>query len=571
MSDEIERSDSMQGFSIEAGTGALLTLPWDESSASLPSLAPGLIRWCANNLVHGETGRPWEFTKDQRRFLHLWYAVDDDGRWRYTSGVFRRAKGCGKDPLAAAYLWGELLGPCRFDRFESVDGVTVAVGKPQPSPLVQIGANAESQAKDVLAIAGPMLSAHARHEYGVVVGILQVRATSNNGRLELLTSSMRAAEGDPATAIVLNESQHMTKESHGTELSKVARRNTGKSPGGLARVLELTNAHDPGRDSVAERSYDSWLKQASGQTLEESLLYDSREAPADTDLWSEASLQRGLAAAYADAPWIDLKRIVSEVRDTRTPESESKRFYLNVISAGEGVWADPAVIRAAARADRPLVDDDEIVLFGDGSKSGDASGIVAARISDGHCQVIAVQQPRNGETVDVGHFDHAVAQAFARFKVAAFYFDPSHAKDDNAIGDARYWFPSLDSWHRLYGAMIAKPLWATSDHSIAWDMSSGSRQSLFVPAVTEALDDLNAGTLTHDGSVLLVDHMTNAKLRTHAFGYTIGKATRSSSHKVDLAVCLIGARMLRRLVLNARVGVDVKPAKPPHDGRVFFA
>jgi hypothetical protein len=51
------------------------------------------------------------------------------------------------------------------------------------------------------------------------------------------------------------------------------------------------------------------------------------------------------------------------------------------------------------------------------------------------CQVLHVQQPKEGTIVDRNAVDLAVSDAFRRFKVVAFYFDPSHVKDDDAEGD----------------------------------------------------------------------------------------------------------------------------------------
>ena len=47
-------------------------------------------------------GTDWRWTRWQTRYLILWYHVDPDGRFTYRSGIVRGAKGCGKDPMAAA-------------------------------------------------------------------------------------------------------------------------------------------------------------------------------------------------------------------------------------------------------------------------------------------------------------------------------------------------------------------------------------------------------------------------------------------------------------------------------------
>jgi hypothetical protein len=58
--------------------------------------------------------------------------------------------------------------------------------------------------------------------------------------------------------------------------------------------------------------------------------------------------------------------------------------------------------------------------------------------------------------------------------------------------------------------------------------------------------------------------MKNARLRDGRYGMSIGKETRSSARKIDLAVCAIGARMmLRQLQLSG------KKLGKPGGGRVI--
>jgi hypothetical protein len=62
-----------------------------------------------------------------------------------------------------------------------------------------------------------------------------------------------------------------------------------------ARVIEYTNAHGPGLDSVAERSYLAWQKQQSpGYHGVRDILYDSIEAPPDTDILTDEGQAAGL-------------------------------------------------------------------------------------------------------------------------------------------------------------------------------------------------------------------------------------------------------------------------------------
>jgi hypothetical protein len=58
-----------------------------------------VIRWCSKYIVQPDgdrAGEPWQFTKEQLRFVLWYYAITEDGRWRYSAGTLRRAKGWGK-------------------------------------------------------------------------------------------------------------------------------------------------------------------------------------------------------------------------------------------------------------------------------------------------------------------------------------------------------------------------------------------------------------------------------------------------------------------------------------------
>jgi hypothetical protein len=247
--------------------------------------------------------------------------------------------------------------------------------------------------------------------------------------------------------------------------------------------------------------------------------------------------------------------------------SESRRKWFNQITAVADAWADPNDVKIASCADR-LVDGDEIVLFGDGSKSDDATGLVACRVSDGLCQVLHVQQPKAGTIVDRNAVDLAVSDAFRRFKVVAFYFDPSHVKDDDAEGDNRFWWPLCDEWMARFGKRLK--MWPVQSgpkrHAVVFDMSVPSNLAQFEPAAEHALGDLTSHTLRFAESTWLTTHMINARESPGRYGMSVRKEHRESRHKIDLAVCLIGARMMWRSwhlsQISKRTGV-------PGQGRVI--
>lgn len=215
---------------------------------------------------------------------------------------------------------------------------------------------------------------------------------------------------------------------------------------------------------------------------------------------------------------------------------------------------------------------DRVVLFGDGSKSGDDTGLIAVRLSDGLAQLLHHQHPgvdadNKPILVDRNQVDLAVKVAFDTFKVLAFYFDPSHAKADDAVEDDRFWWPSVDRWHQEYHGRLDKRFWPVKTgpkaHSVAFDMSSPAAQQLFQPAVTQAAEDMAAGEAPYRDSAVLRRHLKNARRREGRFGVMLGKESRSSARKIDLAVCFVGARMLWRIVRLSR------KSGAPGSGRVI--
>lgn len=58
-------------------------------------------------------------------------------------------------------------------------------------------------------------------------------------------------------------------------------------------------------------------------------------------------------------------------------------------------------------------------------------------------------------------------------------------------------------------------------------------------------------TFTWDGDGRLRTHVRNAREYPNRYGTSLWKGHRQSKRKIDLAVCMVGARMLRRAILLA--------------------
>ncbi|MCQ9345869.1 terminase [Corynebacterium phoceense] len=557
----------LPGYLIDPDTGAWETLPWpgdprlpknDPARLALlpPSLGPQVIRWMEYWLIDHKTGRPFRLTLRQKRYFHLKYAIaPETNRWLYTSSVVRGAKGTGKDPQGAAEGLAELCGPVKLAGWRAGQ----PVGAPRRFAKVGFAANSLEQAGEMLEVANGMISPQLKAKLRIDTGMTRTIIPSTGSKLELLTASEKTGEGKPNTAVILNETHHMTESSGGMKVAEVAYRNVAKSPKDVqARVSEYTNAHHPGMDSWAERSYSEWQEQVARGRVK--MLYDSLEADPRLNIAYEDDLRRGIAQAYRDAPWADLDSIFEAAIDSRTSPAETIRYYLNGLAAAEEAWADPAKFDACSRADITVDEGEKIAMFLDCSKSTDATTLSACRLSDGHVLSLGGWRRPKGARGDEWLaprevIDAVVREAFDYYKVVWFGVDPSPATDDST--EALYWGPLIDQWHRDYQRKLK--VWATpgaGGHSVKFDMRMSQpgavrRNRTFTEAAMQTAIDIEEGTLTHDGDPMLRAHVHNARRRPNQWGVSLGKINRSSNKLVDYAVTMVGARMGRTLALNS--------------------
>lgn len=516
----------------------LVTIP-----ETLPELTLGweVVKWATQYLRHPNgprAGQRWRFTDSQVRFLLHWYAVDADGAWDYRHAARRLAKGAGKSPFAGLLALAEFTAPVRLYDFDP-DAPGGCVGRPVPMPLVQLAAVSESQTTNTMRHVRAMATKGSRlaRDFGLDVG-KTIYYRPDGGALQVITSAAESAEGAEPTFLVADETEHWTSSNGGIEFYQTLDRNLRKSG---SRMLETSNAWEPGLGTVAENTWDAYVAQEEGRTRgETAILYDARVAPPDTNLADPESLTDALKFVYDDAFWVPINDIREAIWDPRTPPDLARRFYLNQPTAATDAWITPQEWSAAAAPETTVAADEQIVMFFDGSKSGDATALVGCRMTDGHVFLIGAWEPGPArEPVPVTEVDATVARAFDTWEVLGFY------------GDVREWESFVKvAWADAYSDLLT--VWAESrtgrdPQPIAWDMRNHVLD--FTKATELAHAEIIGGTLTHDGNTLLTRHVLNARRRTNRWGVTIGKESPGSPRKIDAAVCLIGARMVRRAVI----------------------
>lgn len=541
-----------------------MTAAADPAVCSLPTELPerslgwDVLAWCSRYIRQPDgpsAGTPWRFTPEQVRFVVHWYAVDDAGRWLWTRGLLRRSKGWGKTPLVAALALAELCAPCRFAGWRRD-------GEPDVEPVnaawVQLAGVSERQTVNTMSMVLAMCAeSPIVADYGLDLGLTRIYSAAG-GRLEPITASAPTAEGARPTFCVEDETHHWTDSNGGTNLDRVNRRNVGKIPGGTARVLETTNAHAVGQRSVAERSYEAWLSGQSGRLRAAKLLYDAREAPPDTDLADEASLLAGLRAAYGDSTWVDLERIRDEVWDPSTPPEDSRRFYLDQVTAAVDAWLAAPEWAACADPSKVVADGDMITLGFDGSRkrhhaTTDSTALIGCRVSDGHLFEIGMWEQPPGPLgadwqVPAAEVDRAVRVAFDRWDVAAMHCDPAK------------WESWTASWEASFASRVK--VRASRERPFEWWMVGGQ-----VSRVVRALEQFHGAVidqeLTHDGSFRLTQHVLNCRRRVGRSGTTVAKDHPESERKIDAAIAAVLAWQGRLACMAAGLGQRKKAGFVP--------
>ncbi|MFF1531454.1 hypothetical protein [Cellulomonas sp. NPDC058312] len=500
---------------------------------------------------------PWKFTTEQARFILWWYSLDEDGQWLFYHAARRLSKGSGKSPFAAALALIEFCGPVRLKDFDpSLPGG--CVGKRVDMPLVQIAATSEKQTANTMRQVRAMAPKGSKivRDFLLDPGRSQYNMLPE-GTLEVITSSAATAEGAEATFVVGDETEHWLPANGGPELAATLIDNLTKSGN---RMLETANAPKPGKGSVIEDTFEAWVAQEEGKSRNErKILFDSRIAPPNTILEDVESLRTALEFVYADCPWADIGAMVTRIHSPKAKADDSKRKYLNWPTAPANAWADPQEWAVMARPDIVVEQDTPVVMFFDGSKSRDDTALIGCRLDDGHVFTIGIWSPGNSHededavpTIDVEAVDDKVDWAMDYYDVRAFFADVKEWEGFTKV-----------TWPKRYRDLL--PVHAVpagkSPEPIAWDMRSRDYEFTMAAELVEA--EIHDAAFTHDGNADLTDHVTNALRKDGRWGISVEKKTPNSAEKIDGCVCMIGARMVRRLVLN-----NQPPEKEPNEA--FF-
>lgn len=381
-------------------------MPWRGPSHAddFPTLGWQLLDWWAEFLPSPrDPVQPLVLTDDQARVILEWYRLDESGNRVYRRGYSRGAKGKGKSPIEAAKCIGELAGPVRFDGW---DARGEPVGRPwglcgDPRAWVQIGATSEDQTDNTWSVVHYFLNENdgkAADALRIDAGLTRCFIRDQPGaKLEPVTTSAQAREGQPITYGAIDESHLMTPSNGGVRLAKTIRRNTAKMGGSS---YETTNGFVFNEHSVAESSQDAVRAGVRG------IFADEVEAPRTVNGVEVALsapdevLLAALDVAYGDSWWVDKPRLIAEMRDKSNTWEDSARFFLNWNMSSSAGWSVVSQDQWQARAGvAGLVDKGFAGLSVADGQTFAALGFCARR-EDGRWQVeVARHEPGTGWVV----------------------------------------------------------------------------------------------------------------------------------------------------------------------------
>lgn len=533
-----------------------------------------VILWIMQHL-QDEEGNPFRPTPEQSRFILWFYAINGRGRWVYTSGVLQRLKGHGKDIILAAMALAEMLGPCRFDGWDEKGN---AKAKTCPSAWVQVVAVSQDQTRNTFKVFDWIIKDETIKKYRLEVNKFSVNGAGGR-TIEGLSKRPRKAEGNRVTFAIFNEPHHYLSADEQGMFTTVTG-NITKRRGQGAHWCAISNAPDANENSSLMQTRETY----DGQIEEygfSSIYYDSIEAKQDAPADDPDFIIALLELLRGDSFWLDAEGISEDFFDLQYSEERNRRMFYNQIVKSNTSWVavqDWSECFRRTPENIRITKKDEIVLGLDCSKSDDTTVLIGCRVSDGYVFRLGFwgKPPKRGDLSEnwlvprtpadpnpygLETVSECVDKAFKEYNVVAFFADPSHAKGDT---DGRqYWKPVIDSFHQKYKDTLklwAGPKTGRGTHSIWWDMSEPLNTEEFAKHAELTKAEIMDFTVLHDGDPEIKNHVRNAKIYNTRQGFQSIWKGEDRTNKIDAAVCMILARMVRAKYLN-QFGIKKAPPR----------
>ena len=430
--------------------------------------------------------RPW-----QHKLLDGLLAEDANGALIHRTALVGMARKNGKSALGSGLaLWGLFLGPAGGEVYSC--------------------AGTREQARIVFASARRMVELDPELSNLAKVYRDAIEVPDTGSVYRPLSREAGVSEGLSPHLVIFDE-VHVQADRElwdVMELGTAAR--TDPLMVGITTAGQRTDSH--GRDSLCYGLYQHGVRVCAGEIPDPTFYFAWWEPKAgaeanhrDPKVWAEANPGLGDLCAVADF----------EAKLPRTPEAEFRTKRTNVWVAS-ATAALPHGAWGARYSDKKLDPEVPLVLMGDGSWSGDSTGIVAVTVEEvPHLTVVDLWERPEDERdwrVPVADVEQAIRDTATAWQVLEVGMDPYRWQrsisvlDDEGLPMVEYQMGSVQR-------MVA-----------AW--------KLFYDAVLD-------GGLTHDGDPRLARHVEAMVLKLDRHGARPTKDSKMGTRHIDLGVCAV--------------------------------
>jgi phage terminase large subunit-like protein len=403
-----------------------------------------------------------------------------------------------------------------------------------PDAECVLGAASRDQASILFEQAVGFVSRSAYLQKRVVAkrGYREIRSRVDSGRIRVLAADVDTADGViPTLALVDELHRHRSSGLYG-----IFRDGLGPRHG---QQITISTAGDHERSVLGQMR--AAARKLPGIERHGKHLYvvtaDKSFAMHEWSLEREDDVEDlTLVKQVNPASWQTVELLAQRLHSPSTQPWQWARFACGVWTGAESYWVLPEDWDVAARAD-VIAAREPVTLGFDGSRYGDATALVACRISDGLLQPLGIWEAPRGVRdweVPAGEVDAALASAFDKYRVVRAYFDPP------------LWQTEIDTWAREFGmnTVVRVP----------------TNRSRFMQSLERFRTDVAAHVVTHVADPTLTAHVLSAQIREVRGGYWLEKAT--TVEHIDGAIASVLAYEARSDVVanglraNSRIPVS---------------
>lgn len=508
-------------------------------------------------------GLPFLLSDEQLSFVGAHYTVKASARFnplaefdaslipnpRASAFVYRRsqlvrAQKWGKSPLIAAFVCAEGVGPVLFagwakggEFYDCQDHGCYCgfvyeyepgepMGRPWATPLIQITATSEAQTDNTYDVLRPMIELGPLHDVIPKTGEEFIRLP-NGGRIDVVTAKGNSRLGQRVTFVPQDETGLWLATNGGHNLAKKQRQGLAGMGG---RAIETTNAWDPAKDSVAQRTSESQAADVNR---------DFRSPPAELRFDVKSERRKIFAFNYSGSPWVDITDIEAEAAEMLEKDpADAERFFGNRLVAGSGTWV--STVEWDKKLGTVTVQPRTAVALGmDLSNNNDWTGIrletadlyqFTPTYKVGGESRPTVWDPANfGGFIPRGEVRAALDYLNSEYRIVRAYIDPAGsamgAVDESVIDDDS-WRTEMSTWAAKYGPKIFIP----------WSCARVTQTHASLEQLRSAIRNPDSA-FTHDDDKITRLHVANAvMIPKTAQRYVLGKPYGADHQKIDQAM-----------------------------------